>query len=105
MILAIDFDRTIHDIDNPIEGMKMGKPMPGAEEALEAIKDAGHQIIIHTTRAKTEKSTEVVQEWLDYWDLPYSDITAVKPNADYYIDDRGLRHTTWLDTLTLLGVH
>ncbi|GAC1501794.1 MAG: hypothetical protein NVS1B10_06190 [Candidatus Saccharimonadales bacterium] len=104
MILAIDFDRTIHNIDEPLDGQKMGKPMPGAEQALEAIQDSGHNIIIHTLRARSPQGTEVVQDWLDYYDLPYSSITAIKPDADYYIDDKALTFLSWNDTLIRLGV-
>lgn len=52
MIIAIDFDGTVvsdkrayDDLDSPLEFM------PGAKEALYALKDAGHTLLLYSARA------------------------------------------------------
>lgn len=95
LTLAIDFDGVIHDYQHPVEGRKMGAPLPGAKEAIDKLNKQGHLIIIHTVRPSKH-----VADWLDYydirgmvWDMPG------KPNADLYIDDRAVHHTEWPNTL------
>jgi hypothetical protein len=97
LTLAIDFDNVIHDINNPIPGKRMGGPMPGALESLEALYDQGHQIIIHTMRGNSPS----VQDWLDHYGIDYHHITNVKPGADLYIDDKALRFENWVQVMAL----
>lgn len=101
MILAIDFDNTIHDIDNPVVGKKMGKPLQGATEALELMNEQGHKIIIHTVRGNQKH----IREWFEYYDIPYDEITNIKPKADWYIDDKSLHFDNWANVLNTIGVH
>ena len=46
MIIAVDFDGTIHDGQWP----RIGEAMPGAREAINALRAEGHYIIIWTCR-------------------------------------------------------
>ena len=101
-ILAIDFDGVIHDQKNPVEGRKMGPPMTGAVEALQDLYPL-HTIIIHTTRANTPSGRKSVADWLEYYDVDYHEIVG-KPNADIYLDDRGLKFTSWKKTMEKLDV-
>ena len=94
MTIAIDFDGTIHDWNNPKPGMRMGPPMEGAKEALQSFKDARHTIYIHTVRGG-EGERRHVAEWMDYYAIPYDFITNVKIPADWYIDDRAIHFTDW----------
>lgn len=103
MILACDFDRTIHDTDNPLPGRRMGAPLLDAPEALQNLYDAGHTIIIHTLMATSDSGAQAVRDWMDYYGLPYHDVTAIKPKADWYIDDRAVHHTDWATTLSTIG--
>ena len=85
MVLAIDFDGTIHDINNPVAGHRMGPPMPGALEKLSSFRQKGYKIIIH--------------KWMEFYDIPYDEITNIKPVADYYIDDKAIKFTSWSDII------
>lgn len=96
MILAIDFDRVLHNIDGPKDpGKRMGRPIPGAVEAMNSLRQAGHTLIVHTLWATTSAGNHACRSWLTYFHIPYDQVTIVKPKADIYLDDRGLRFTDW----------
>lgn len=93
MILAVDFDHVIHDPNNREPGYKMGKPIPGAPEALRKLHERGDILIIHTVRAYIDH--EHVEKWLKYFKIPFEKVTATKPLADAYIDDKAIPFSTW----------
>lgn len=91
-VLAIDFDHTIHDTANPVPGKKMGAPIVDAKEALQHFRAQGYQIVIHTAwRIGDDGRLKVIKDWLDFYGIPYDDITNIKPKADAYIDDKAIR--------------
>jgi hypothetical protein len=103
MILAIDFDQTIHDKANPIPGRRMGLPLQDAKTSLDKLNKRGHRIIIHTVMATTTSGLRAVRDWMDYYDLPYHDITATKPNADWFIDDKAIHFDNWTQAMEELS--
>ena len=100
LVFAIDFDGVLHD-QNPDPGRKMGKPLPRAKEAMMLLKEGGHRVIIFTHRAASNQYH--VAEWLKFFGIPYDEITAVKPNADYFIDDRGVHFVSWDELIPKLS--
>lgn len=102
MILAIDFDGVIHDPQDREPGYRMGKPVPGAKEALEGLLTAGHGIIVHSVKAHSPWGQRAIYDWLRYFGFPDVDITAIKPDADAYIDDKAIRFQDWPMTLELV---
>jgi hypothetical protein len=70
--------------------------MPGAEEALKVLHECGYRIIIHSVRGDRP---DHIREWMEYYHLPFNEITRVKPAADYYIDDKAIRFISWAQTL------
>lgn len=97
MILAIDFDGVIHDYQHPLPHRRMGAPVEGTAQALAHYKARGDTIYIYTIWPPT--SHNVISDWMRYYNLPYDHITNVKQAADYYIDDKAVRFTNWVDTL------
>lgn len=93
--LAIDFDRVIHDTDNPAPGRRMGPPLQGATNSMWALRRGGYRLIIFTTNR-----VEPVVAWLDHFHVPYDNVTNTKPDADLYIDDKALHHVDWPTTMT-----
>jgi hypothetical protein len=102
-VVAIDFDKTLAgEASYPFAG----DPIPGAREALEALKSAGAYIIIWSCRNNPEAMTElsreversgnpmqVMKDWLDKHGIPYDEIdlgVRGKPKADFYVDDKAV---------------
>lgn len=122
LTLCVDFDGVIHDynIGDWRDGELYGEPIPGAIEALFRLKDRGWNVVIHTTRAGTEKAREDIRRWIALWvrdtsiknwgefntwretkdsgDFPFT-ITDKKLPAIAYIDDRAIRFTNWGDMI------
>lgn len=94
MILAIDFDGVIHDFKHPIKGRRMGAPILGTKEALQDFKKRGHTIIVHTVWGD-EKGQKTIGDFMKYYGIPYDSITNIKPQADFYIDDKAIRFQDW----------
>ncbi|MEI8086944.1 MAG: hypothetical protein WCG93_12090 [Paludibacter sp.] len=105
MILAVDFDGTIHTGNWP----NIGEPRPNSIESLRQLKKDGHFIIIWTCR-EGKPQTDMVN-WLLKNNIPFDQVNEHKPGitelygyparkvyAHLYIDDKqigGLPH--WND--------
>jgi hypothetical protein len=95
MIIAIDFDGTLHTGNWP----GIGAPAPYAKEVMQCLKDDGHYLIIWTCRERGYQ-TEMVN-WLLEQGIPFDRVNEHKPSsvdtygyasrkvyADMYIDDK-----------------
>lgn len=98
--LAIDFDGVIHDKDHPLVGRRMGGPIADAKEALIRLKQLGYKIIVFSVWADKPK---VIADWMNYYKIPFDEITNIKPQAKYYIDDKAVRFINWPDTLKFIN--
>lgn len=98
-VLAIDFDQVVHDAKNPVPGRRMGLPMPDAVEGMNKLKDLGYKLIIHTVRGGSPKH---IEDWCEFYGVPYDEVTNIKPTALWYIDDRALPFVSWLDLVNRL---
>ena len=94
MVIAIDFDGTLHDWHHPVEGRKMGPPMEGAKAALDRLRELGHKLVIHSCNNEV-----VIADWMEYFNIPYDLIWTQKPNCDLFIDDRAVPFTSWAEIM------
>ena len=102
--------RFCFDLDGTICKNKVGKqtyadvePNDGAVEYLKELRNKGHYIIILTARNMQTHNNNlgkiiavqgpIVIEWLKKYDIPYDELLFGKPNADYFIDDKGIQFT------------
>jgi hypothetical protein len=53
--------------------------------------------------ARSDSGIKVVAEWLKFYKIPHGEITALKPNADYFIDDKAIHFDSWDETLRTLN--
>jgi hypothetical protein len=111
MIIAIDFDGTLHTGNWP----DIGAPAPYAKEVMQSLEDDGHYLIIWTCRER-EHQTEMVN-WLLEHGIPFDRINEHQPGstepygyasrkvyADLYIDDKQVGGLpAWYDIYELLN--
>ena len=97
MNICVDFNHTIHDADHPITGRKMGAPMDYTKQALTLLKERGFRIIVFTTWKP--KSFKAIEDFMKYYELPFDEVTNIKPEAEYYIDNKAIQFTNWQEVL------
>jgi len=96
MIIAVDFEGTLHDGRYPV----IGNPLPYAVATMQKIKSRGHSIIITTCRPV--RLQNVMIKWLNDNKIPFDCINdnlshinvkfenPRKTYADVYIDNKNL---------------
>ena len=90
--IVIDFDGTICEHKFP----DIGEPTPRVKEALETLKNAGLQIIIHTCRTASywkglipNNQPKINEGFMKYHKLPYDTLWIPdKPIDVAYINDK-----------------
>tara|TARA_R110000824_G_scaffold13496_6_gene58724 strand:+ start:1463 stop:2443 length:981 start_codon:yes stop_codon:yes gene_type:complete len=106
--VGIDFDGVIHkNSKGYYDGTIYDVPIDGTTAALEKLAD-NYTLIVYTCKAKSDRGlvngktgTELVWEWLKKHDLAkfVSKVTAEKPRAVFYIDDKAVRFDGNWDSL------
>jgi hypothetical protein len=110
--ICIDFDNTIHEAYNGYyNGTCYGPVIDGSRAALEILSSM-FKIVILTVKAREDRplingktGSELVEDWLKKNDLMQyvSEITAVKPPALYYIDDKGITYQNdWSEIVQII---
>ena len=110
--IAIDFDGVIHSFEFGFHvGTIYGTPLPGSLESIKKIAEK-YKIVIYTAKAKKDRplingktGTELVWEWLKKYkiDTLITDVTAEKPRAVCYIDDKAIQFINWNQALNDLS--
>ena len=115
--IAVDLDGVIFEYREWKGVEHFGKPIKNAVRSLELLKKMGFKIVIYTTRLNPKINTEeplpvlkeLVSAALKKERIPFDEIeTSGKPMALYYIDDRGIRFSTWeivLQQVAILEKH
>ena len=109
--LAIDFDGVLHDNNKGFyDGSCYGNMIQGTYEALSSLSKK-YNIIIYTAKAKPSRplvngktGVELVWDWLETNNLSIfvKEVTAEKPRAVAYIDDKAIHFTSWSETIFTL---
>lgn len=108
-IVTVDFDDTICPWNHGTENVE---PYPGVVSAMQQLRSRGYEIIILTSRMSRvwwkygyEKHNYIdpqsfgmaqynyIRTFLDFWLIPWDEITAEKPPARVYFDDLAVRIT------------
>jgi hypothetical protein len=110
-IVAIDFDGVMHqDYKGFADGSVYGPVIQGTREALSLISRR-HQIVVFTAKARSDRpkfegrtGEELIWEWLHKNDLHsfVHEVTATKPRAKVYIDDKAIHFVDWHSTVETL---
>jgi hypothetical protein len=108
-VISIDLDGVIHahvsawtDAHEILDG-----PVPGAFDFIRSAIDAGFDVFIFTSRAKTVTTVPHIYAWLRKHGLEERycwkiEITAIKHSALVYIDDNGWRFDGTFPSLDVL---
>ena len=109
--IGIDFDGVIHkNSKGYYDGTCYDEPVEGVAEALKQLAE-NHTLICYTAKAKPDRGLvngktgiQLVWEYLQKHDLDkyISKVTAEKPRAVAYIDDKAFRFNNWESCLTEL---
>ena len=111
--VGIDFDGVIHaNTKGFYDGTVYDDPVPGSRAALEELSK-NFTVIIYSAKARQDRmlvngktGVELIWEWLKKYDMDrfVEDVTAEKPRAVFYIDDKAVRFDgLWEDTLSRLA--
>jgi D-sedoheptulose 7-phosphate isomerase len=102
--VGIDFDKVIHKCSKGFyDGTIYDEPVEGSYAALKTLAEK-YTVIIYTCKAKPDRGLvngktgiELVWEWLKKHKMAQfvSKVTAEKPRARFYIDDKAIRFTDW----------
>ena len=111
--IGIDFDGVIHKNSKGYhDGTIYDEPIEGAKEALQKLSEK-YTVIVYTTKARKDRGlvdgktgTQLVWEWLKKHDLSQyvSKVTAEKPRAKVYIDDRAIRFDSWNNVIPQINL-
>jgi|TARA_R110000782_G_scaffold78547_5_gene156642 phosphoheptose isomerase len=109
--VGVDFDKVIHKCSKGYhDGTIYDEPVAGAFEALQKLSES-YVVIVYTCKAKPDRGlvngktgTELVWEWLKEHNMAQfvSKVTAEKPRARFYIDDKAIRFTDWESTFDII---
>ena len=91
-VAVVDMDGVICD-EMPTFERSLATPMPGAKAGMQALRDLGYWVIIHTARGWSELMMTVA--WLRDHDIAYDQLIMGKPQAEIVIDDRAVAFTSW----------
>lgn len=106
--VGVDFDGVIHKCSKGFfNGTIYDDPVDGSKDALRRLSE-NNVVIIYTCKAKPDRGlvdgktgTELVWDWLKKHDMAQyvSKVTAEKPRAKFYIDDKAIEFKDWNQTL------
>ena len=111
--IGVDFDGVIHKNSKGYhDGTVYDEPVEGAREALEKLSEK-YTVIVYTAKARKDRGlvngrsgVQLIWDWLKEHDLNQyvSKVTAEKPRAVAYIDDKGIKFDNWDSALSQIDL-
>jgi len=104
MIFLIDFDDTICNTKYVDHGRRMGPPNMGAVDSVRRLHRE-HTVIIFTGRQVNKPAVyKAVADWMHFFQIPYDQITNIKPfEYDVIIDNRAMHFDGWPKVMARLN--
>jgi hypothetical protein len=109
--IGIDFDGVIHRCSKGYhDGTIYDEPVEGSLDAIKQLSKK-YTIIVYSAKARSDRplvnnktGIELIWEWLGKYGFKeyIQDVTAEKPRAFCYIDDRAIRFIDWGTTCQIL---
>ena len=90
--VVFDFDGVIHSYTSGWGGETCTPdlPVPGIMEAISSIRAKGYEVVVVSTRCRTHEGMLAVVRYLSQHGIEVDGISAQKPPALVYIDDRAI---------------
>ena len=90
--IVFDFDGVIHSYTSGWKGVANipDPPVPGIREAIAEIRDAGYRVVVVSTRCSERDGLMAIHKFMNENNILVDDISAHKPPALVYIDDRAI---------------
>ena len=90
--IVFDFDGVIHSYSSGWQGEDIipDEPVPGIKEAINDIRASGYEVVIVSTRCSSMVGMVAINTWLKNHNIEVDRLTAAKPPAIVYIDDRAI---------------
>ena len=90
--VAFDFDGVIHSYTSGWQGADVvpDPPVPGIKESIEALRTAGYEVAVVSSRANTEEGCAAINNFLKEHEITVDMVTDKKPPALVYVDDRAI---------------
>lgn len=90
--VAFDFDGVIHSYESGWQGAAVvpDPPVPGIKESIEALRAAGYEVVIVSSRANTEEGFHAIHNFLQKNEIEVDMVTNNKPAAVCIVDDRAI---------------
>ena len=109
MRYCFDLDETICNTPSNPDGhgrrYAESTPIPFMVETVNRLYDEGNYIIIMTARGRGSGVdwTDTTKKMLSEWGVKYNELEPMfhKPNADIFIDDKGVNAEDWIKTQPL----
>ena len=91
--VCLDFDGVIHSYISGWQGAGVinDPPVAGIKDAIDEIRAAGYEVVIQSTRCADPTGLHAVETWLHENGIKHDWVTAGKPLAVAYIDERAIR--------------
>jgi len=96
MIYCFDFDGTLCSQE---KDYSKTEPYQGRIEKVNKLYTEGHRILLYTARGSTTRIDwrEITEKQLQEWGVKYHELILDKPEADLFIDDRGVNADVFFD--------
>ena len=112
--IAVDFDGVIHKCSKGFhDGTVYDVPIEGSLEAVRELASR-YVVVVYSAKARKDRplvngktGVELIWEWLEKHGFSQyvHDVTAEKPRAICYIDDRAVKFDDWGQAMSVLRSH
>jgi FMN phosphatase YigB (HAD superfamily) len=107
LVIGLDFDGVVHRSSKGFhDGTIYDEPVEGSIEAIKRLAKK-YRLVIYTCKGRPERplingktGSELIWEWLEKYGIAdcIEEVTALKPRAKIYIDDKAIRFENWEQT-------
>ena len=90
--IVLDFDGVIHSYTSGWRGITVipDPVVPGIKEMIDKLRSEGYEVVVVSTRCKTEDGIVAISSYLFQNNIYVDQISMEKPPAVCYVDDRAI---------------